>query len=211
MVKARNLHDRWASRDLEGVWLHSRASPGFAPELRWRPFPEFSDGFLSVDKSVVRPIAHSRRGRWRLSTWHAVRTGVGAGRRSRYSAPIPREPPRMRQCVCKSAFQPYRDLAALPPGDRLGSLAGPREPSAFAGNATCSGARHCSSGVARVGDQRGDLAHDLEGSGFELPVPHCALIANSAALVAPPDSAVRGGSLNGRLQPRSVVGRQLLG
>ena len=28
-----------------------------------------------------------------------------------------------------------------------------------------------------------------------------ALIANSAALVAPPDSAVRGGSLNGRLQP----------
>src|SRR6516162_3607486 len=43
----------------------------------------------------------------------------------------------------------------------------------------------------------------LEGSGFELPVPRCALIANSAALVAPPDSAVRGGSLNGRLQPRS--------
>jgi hypothetical protein len=52
----------------------------------------------------------------------------------------------------------------------------------------------------------------LEGSGFELPVPRCALIANSAALVAPPDSAVRGGSLNGAaLQPRSVVGRQLLG
>src|SRR5271169_6659381 len=42
----------------------------------------------------------------------------------------------------------------------------------------------------------------LEGSGFELPVPRCALIANSAALVAPPDSAVRGGSLNGAvLQP----------
>jgi hypothetical protein len=39
----------------------------------------------------------------------------------------------------------------------------------------------------------------LEGSGFELPVPRCALIANCAALVAPPDSAVRGGSLNGRL------------
>src|SRR5712664_742190 len=39
----------------------------------------------------------------------------------------------------------------------------------------------------------------VEGSGFELPVPRCALIANSAALVAPPDSAVRGGSLNGRL------------
>ena len=39
----------------------------------------------------------------------------------------------------------------------------------------------------------------LEGSGFELPVPRCALIANSAALVAPPASAVRGGSLNGRL------------
>ena len=38
-----------------------------------------------------------------------------------------------------------------------------------------------------------------EGSGFEFPVPRCALIANSAALVAPPDSAVRGGSLNGRL------------
>src|SRR5580692_2321460 len=35
----------------------------------------------------------------------------------------------------------------------------------------------------------------LEGTGFELPVPRCALIANSAALVAPPDSAVRGGSL----------------
>jgi len=31
--------------------------------------------------------------------------------------------------------------------------------------------------------------------GFELPVPRCALIANSAALVAPPDSSVRGGSL----------------
>jgi hypothetical protein len=39
----------------------------------------------------------------------------------------------------------------------------------------------------------------LEGSGFELPVPRCALVANSAALVAPPDPAVRGGSLNGRL------------
>ena len=39
----------------------------------------------------------------------------------------------------------------------------------------------------------------MEGSGFELPVPRCALIANSAALVAPPDSAVSGGSLNGRL------------
>ena len=33
-----------------------------------------------------------------------------------------------------------------------------------------------------------------------------------AALVAPPDSVVRGGFLNGAaLQPRSVVGRQLLG
>jgi len=31
----------------------------------------------------------------------------------------------------------------------------------------------------------------LEGNGFELPVPRCVLIANSAALVAPPDSAVR--------------------
>src|SRR6516225_2182425 len=51
----------------------------------------------------------------------------------------------------------------------------------------------------------------LEGSGFELPVPRCALIANGAALVAPPDSVVRGGSLNGPLQPGSVVGRQLLG
>ena len=30
----------------------------------------------------------------------------------------------------------------------------------------------------------------LEGSGFELPVPRCALIVNSAALVAPPHSAV---------------------
>jgi len=39
----------------------------------------------------------------------------------------------------------------------------------------------------------------LEGGGFEPPVPRCALIANSAALVAPPDSAVSGGSLNGRL------------
>jgi hypothetical protein len=39
----------------------------------------------------------------------------------------------------------------------------------------------------------------LEGSEFELLVPRCALIANSPALVAPPDSAVSGGSLNGRL------------
>ena len=39
----------------------------------------------------------------------------------------------------------------------------------------------------------------LEGSGFELPVPRCALVAYSAALVAPPDSAVSGSSLNGRL------------
>jgi hypothetical protein len=39
----------------------------------------------------------------------------------------------------------------------------------------------------------------LAGSGFELPVPRCALIANSVAPVAPPDSAVSGGSLNGRL------------
>src|ERR1700746_2507193 len=39
----------------------------------------------------------------------------------------------------------------------------------------------------------------VEGSGFELPVPRCALIANGAALVAPPDSVVSGGSLNGRL------------
>jgi len=37
------------------------------------------------------------------------------------------------------------------------------------------------------------------------------LITNSAALAGPSDSTVRGGSLNGRLQPRSVVGRQLLG
>ena len=98
-------------------------------------FPGFSAGFLSVDKSVVRPIAHSCRGRWCLSTWHAVRTGVGAGRRSRHSAPIPREPPRMRGSVCRSAFQPYRDFATSPPRDRLGSFAGPREPSAFAGDA----------------------------------------------------------------------------
>src|SRR6516165_7316279 len=34
---------------------------------------------------------------------------------------------------------------------------------------------------------------------FELPVPRCALVAHSAALVAPPDSAVSGSSLNGRL------------
>ena len=39
----------------------------------------------------------------------------------------------------------------------------------------------------------------LDGSGCELPVPRCALIANGAALVAPPDSVVSGGSLNGRL------------
>ena len=46
----------------------------------------------------------------------------------------------------------------------------------------------------------------LEGSGFELLVPRCALIPNSATLVGPLDSAVSGGSLNGRLilQPRSV-------
>jgi hypothetical protein len=58
--------------------------------------PSFSDGFLSVDKSVVRPIAHSRRP---LAPIYlaAVRTGVGAGRRSRHSAPIPREQPRMRR------------------------------------------------------------------------------------------------------------------
>jgi hypothetical protein len=37
-----------------------------------------------------------------------------------------------------------------------------------------------------------------EGSGFELLVPRCALIANSAAVVAPPDSAVSGGSLSSR-------------
>jgi hypothetical protein len=47
-----------------------------------------------------------------------------------------------------------------------------------------------------------------EGSGFELLVSRCALIANSATLVGPLDSAVSGGSLNGRLilQPRSVGG-----
>ena len=52
----------------------------------------------------------------------------------------------------------------------------------------------------------------LEGGGFELPVPRCALIANSAALVAPPDSAVE------RRLPEwppynrdRLVGRQLLG
>jgi hypothetical protein len=60
---------------------------------------------------------------------------VGAGRRSRHSAPIPRKPPRIRGSVCRSAFQPYRDFATSPPRDRLGSLAGPREPSAFAGDA----------------------------------------------------------------------------
>jgi hypothetical protein len=57
------------------------ARPEFAPEPRGRPFPWFSAGFLSVDKSVVRPIAHSHRGGWRLSTWYAVPTGVGAGGR----------------------------------------------------------------------------------------------------------------------------------
>jgi hypothetical protein len=74
---------------------------------------------------------------------------VGAGRRSRHSAPIPREPPRMRRCVCRSAFQPYRDLAASPPGDRLGSLAGPREPSTFAGDA-CSLCRVTDRGSTRA-------------------------------------------------------------
>ena len=71
----------------------------------------------------------------------------------------------------------------------------------------CAGRRGC----GRV-DNRGDgpdveVAVDgarfadspPEGSGFELPVPRCALIANSAALVAPRDSAVSGGSLNGCL------------
>jgi len=106
-------------------------SPGFASALRWRPARGSSASFLSVDKSVVRPIAHSRRGRWRLFTWHAVRTGVGASCCSRHSAPIPREPARMRGSVCRSAFQPCRVLAVLPPGDRLGSLAGSRKPSAF--------------------------------------------------------------------------------
>ena len=51
--------------------------------------------------------------------------------------------------------------------------------------------------------QEGEIPREtdclLEGSGFELSVPRCALIANSAALVAPPDSVVRGGSLNGHL------------
>ena len=52
----------------------------------------------------------------------------------------------------------------------------------------------------------------LEGSGFELPVPRCALSSPTARPWArPPDSAVSGGSLNGPLQPRSVGGRQLLG
>ena len=61
--------------------------------------------------------------------------------------------------------------------------------------------------------QEGEIPQEtdclLEGSGFELPVPRCALIANSAALVAPRDSVVRGGSLNAAaLRPRSVVGRK---
>src|SRR6516164_8296634 len=55
-------------------------------------------------------------------------------------------------------------------------LAGPAHPAATAGFSI----------------QKGEIPREtdclLEGSGFELPVPRCALIANSAALVAPPDS-----------------------
>ena len=40
-----------------GAELPTERTPGLAPELRWRPFPGFSVGFLSLDKSVVRPIA----------------------------------------------------------------------------------------------------------------------------------------------------------
>jgi hypothetical protein len=51
----------------------------------------------------------------------------------------------------------------------------------------------------------------LEGSGFELPVPRCAVITNSTALVAPPDPAVSGGSLDGRLtNPERLVRWPLL-
>lgn len=39
----------------------------------------------------------------------------------------------------------------------------------------------------------------LEGTGFELPVPRCALHRQRRGPGRPPDSAVSGGSLNGRL------------
>src|SRR6516164_11268724 len=105
-----------------GAELPTDRAPGFAPELRWRLFLGSAPAFSA---STNPSFAHSRRGRRHLSTRYAVRTGVGAGRRSRRSAPIPREPPRMRGSVCRSAFQPYRDLTASPPGYRLGSLGVP--------------------------------------------------------------------------------------
>jgi hypothetical protein len=43
---------------------------------------------------------------------------------------------------------------------------------------------------AATREQRFAPDSPLEGTGFELPVPRCALIVNSAALVAPPHSAV---------------------
>jgi hypothetical protein len=58
--------------------------------------------------------------------------------------------------------------------------------------------------LGRVGSRRSDPA-TAGGIGFELPVPRCALVANSAALVAPLDSAVSSGSLNGSC-PRTPWG-----
>src|SRR5438309_4311450 len=55
--------------------------------------------------------------------------------------------------------------------------------------------RHlCGPKLARQNFRRSNRARQvckdspLEGSGFELPVPRCALIVKSVALVAPPDS-----------------------
>jgi len=42
----------------------------------------------------------------------------------------------------------------------------------------------------KSGRNRWFVDSPLEGSGFELPVPRCALIANRAALVAPPAGGV---------------------
>jgi len=58
-----------------GAELPTDRTPGFAPELRWGPFPGFNAGFLSVDKSVVRALAP-----WPLAPIYLACSPNGSGR-----------------------------------------------------------------------------------------------------------------------------------
>jgi len=118
----------FAARSSLCEWLVSAPSCRLTarPDLRRRRAGGPFQGSVAAFSASTNPsIAHSPGAACAyLLGMQSEREWARAGRLRR-SAPIPREPPRMRGSVCRSAFQPYRNLAASPPGYRLGSLGVP--------------------------------------------------------------------------------------